>query len=258
MADMTAAQFTAWLGQIWWPFLRIGGAMMLMPVFGSSHVPVRIRLIFTLMLAILAAPLMPQMPAVDPFSFDALIFAGQQVFIGAVMALLLDILFAVFTTLGQILSMQMGLGMAVMNDPVNGVGVPEIGKYYQLFALLLFLALDGHLVALDILVNSFKIWAVGDLPTQHALHVVIMRFGWMVGAALLLSLPALVAMLLVNVAFGVMNRAAPQLNIFSLGFPMTLLLGLVCLVLTISGVPQNFTTLCGNTLSLMANLEAAH
>lgn len=158
MADMTAAQFTAWLGQIWWPFLRIGGAMMLMPVFGSSHVPVRIRLIFTLMLAILAAPLMPQMPAVDPFSFDALIFAGQQVFIGAVMALLLDILFAVFTTLGQILSMQMGLGMAVMNDPVNGVGVPEIGKYYQLFALLLFLALDGHLVALDILVNSFKIW----------------------------------------------------------------------------------------------------
>ena len=228
---------------------------MLMPIFGGSQIPVQVRIALALIISVLAAPLMPAMPAVDPLSVEALILAGQQVIIGAMLALLLDLLFAIFTTMGQILSMQMGLGMAMMNDPINGVSIPALGKYYQLYALMLFLALDGHLVALDVMVQSFNIWPVGEMMSQMALDTIIMRFGWMMAAALLLSLPAVCAMLLVNGSFGMMNRAAPQLNVFALGFPMTMLLGLICLLITTSGIPENFTRLSSETLSLMLTLE---
>ncbi|WP_189337824.1 flagellar biosynthetic protein FliR [Photobacterium sanguinicancri] len=253
--ELSAAQFTALIGQVWWPFFRISAALMLMPIFGGSQIPVQVRIALSLIISVLAAPLMPTMPAVDPLSVEALILAGQQVIIGAMLALLLDLLFAIFTTMGQILSMQMGLGMAMMNDPINGVSIPALGKYYQLYALMLFLALDGHLVALDVMVQSFNIWPVGEMMSQMALHTIIMRFGWMMAAALLLSLPAVCAMLLVNGSFGMMNRAAPQLNVFALGFPMTMLLGLICLLITTSGIPENFTRLSSETLSLMLTLE---
>ncbi|MDO6500162.1 flagellar biosynthetic protein FliR [Photobacterium sanguinicancri] len=256
--ELSAAQFTALIGQVWWPFFRISAALMLMPIFGGSQIPVQVRIALSLIISVLAAPLMPTMPAVDPLSVEALILAGQQVIIGAMLALLLDLLFAIFTTMGQILSMQMGLGMAMMNDPINGVSIPALGKYYQLYALMLFLALDGHLVALDVMVQSFNIWPVGEMMSQMALHTIIMRFGWMMAAALLLSLPAVCAMLLVNGSFGMMNRAAPQLNVFALGFPMTMLLGLICLLITTSGIPENFTRLSSETLSLMLTLEEAH
>ncbi len=256
--ELSAAQFTALVGQVWWPFFRISAALMLMPLFGGNQIPVQVRIALSLIISVLAAPLMPAMPAVDPLSVEALILAGQQVIIGAMLALLLDLLFAIFTTMGQILSMQMGLGMAMMNDPINGVSIPALGKYYQLYALMLFLALDGHLVALDVIVQSFNIWPVGEMMSQTALHTIIMRFGWMMAAALLLSLPAVCAMLLVNGSFGMMNRAAPQLNVFALGFPMTMLLGLICLLITTSGIPENFTRLSSETLSLMLTLEEAH
>ncbi|MGF1691478.1 flagellar biosynthetic protein FliR [Photobacterium kagoshimensis] len=255
--ELTAAQFTALIGQVWWPFFRISTTLMLMPIFGGSQIPVQVRIALALIISVLAAPLMPAMPAVDPLSVEALILAGQQVIIGAMLALLLDLLFAIFTTMGQILSMQMGLGMAMMNDPINGVSIPALGKYYQLYALMLFLALDGHLVALDVMVQSFNIWPVGEMMSQMALNTIIMRFGWMMAAALLLSLPAVCAMLLVNGSFGMMNRAAPQLNVFALGFPMTMLLGLICLLITTTGIPENFTRLSSETLSLMLTLEEA-
>ncbi|MGR5079781.1 flagellar biosynthetic protein FliR [Photobacterium swingsii] len=253
--ELSAAQFTALIGQVWWPFFRISTTLMLMPIFGGSQIPVQVRIALALIISVLAAPLMPAMPTVDPLSVEALILAGQQVIIGAMLALLLDLLFAIFTTMGQILSMQMGLGMAMMNDPINGVSIPALGKYYQLYALMLFLALDGHLVALDVMVQSFNIWPVGEMMSQMALDTIIMRFGWMMAAALLLSLPAVCAMLLVNGSFGMMNRAAPQLNVFALGFPMTMLLGLICLLITTSGIPENFTRLSSETLSLMLTLE---
>ncbi|KLV06623.1 flagellar biosynthesis protein FliR [Photobacterium aquae] len=255
MFDFTAAEFTAWLGQIWWPFVRLGSALMAMPIIGGSSMPVQIRIGLAMLISIIAAPLMPAMPQVDPLSAQAIIYAGQQVLIGVLLGLQLELLFAVFTTMGQILSMQMGLGMAMMNDPVNGVSVPAMGKYYQLYTFMLFLSLDGHLVALEIFVRSFDVWPVGTFMSQAALQTLVLRFTWMMAAALLLALPAVTAMLLVNGAFGMMNRAAPQLNVFALGFPMTMLLGLVCLLISNSGIPENFVQLCSETLELMRYLE---
>ncbi|GAL07319.1 flagellar biosynthesis protein FliR [Photobacterium aphoticum] len=236
-------------------FRASGQCLMAMPIIGGSSIPPQLRVGLAMMIALLSAPLMPAMPSVDPLSLQAIVYAGQQVLIGVLLAFLLECLFAIFTTMGQILSMQMGLGMAMMNDPVNGVSVPAMGKYYQLYTFMLFLSLDGHLVALETFVRSFEIWPVGEFFSQHALYLIILRFGWLMGAALLLALPAMTAMLLVNGAFGMMNRAAPQLNVFALGFPMTLLLGLVCLLISNSGLPENFVRLSSDTLDMMRLLE---
>lgn len=255
MINITAAELTSWIGQFWWPFIRLSSALLMMPIFGGRSIPVKVRILLCSLISIIALPLMPTMPYVDPISFKAAGYAVQQVLIGGTLALMLGILFAVFTTMGQILSMQMGLGMAMMNDPVNGVSVPTMGKYYQLYTFLLFLALDGHLVTIEIFVRSFDIWPVGTFFSQNALYLLVLQLSWMLGAALLLSLPAITAMLIVNIAFGMMNRAAPQLNVFALGFPMTMLLGLICLLLSNSGLPGKFVLLSSETLEFMRNIE---
>ena len=157
-------------------------------------------------------------------------------------------LFTIFTMLGQIVSLQMGLGMAMMNDPVNGLSVAILGRVFLLFSTLLFLALEGHLLIIDILIQSFVIWPVGSGISLLSIHGVVNVFGWMFTSALALALPAIVSMLLANISFGVMNRAAPSLNVYALGFPMTMMLGLFSVLLSISGVPSRYTALVHDTL----------
>lgn len=256
MLTLSAADITAWIGMLWWPFFRLTAAFMVMPLFGNPQIPIQVRIGLALLISVVAAPLMPPMPAVDPFSPLAIFYAIQQLIIGALLGLVIDILFAVFTTLGQLVSMQMGLGMAMMNDPVNGVSSAVLGVMYQMYVSLLFLALNGHLVVLDILVRSFTAIPVGSMLSDTALQQIINMFGWMIGAALLLALPAIAAMLLVNLTFGIMTRAAPQLNIYSLGFPMTLLCGVLSVGLTLSSVPENFTQFSREVLNLLAAIYA--
>lgn len=237
------ADISAWLGQLWWPFFRMGAAMLAMPFFGDGLIPVWVRALLTLSLAVLTAPLMPAMPAVDLLSFSAIFLALEQAVWGVIFGLILHMLFSVFTMLGQIVSLQMGLGMAVMNDPINGMSAAILGRMFLIFSTLLFLALEGHLLVIDILVQSFSVWPVGSGLAGPSLHKIINLFGWMFSSALALALPAIVSMLLANISFGVMNRAAPSLNVYALGFPMTMLLGLFSVLLSVSGVPGRYTEL---------------
>lgn len=147
--------------------------------------------------------------------------------------------------------MQMGLGMAIMNDPVNGMSVAILGRLFLIFSTLLFLSLEGHLIVIDVLIQSFTLWPVGSGLTSASLKGVINIFGWMFASALALALPAIVSMLLANISFGVMNRAAPSLNVYALGFPMTMLLGLFSVLISISGVPGRYTILVNDTLRFL-------
>ncbi|EMD1178622.1 flagellar biosynthetic protein FliR [Vibrio harveyi] len=255
MLDVSINQLISGFGQIWWPFLRIGSMLMLMPILNGVSMPVQIRVIFTFTICIIVFPLMPEMPIFDPLSLTAVIFAIQEILIGFLFALSFEILFSVFLTMGQILATQLGLSMSIMNDPVNGISSASIGKYYQLYVFLIFLALDGHLIALDIIVNSYSVWGVGSIPSNIALSNIVNNFSWMLCSATLLALPAIISMLIVNIAFGVMNRASPQLNIFSLGFPMTMILGLISLLITVSGISDNFIKLFHELIEKLSTLE---
>lgn len=254
LLSLSAAELTAWLGQWWWPFIRIASAFWVMPFFGDGRVPPQVRLLFALAVSLLIAPLLKEMPALDPFSAGALVLTLEQLLFGLLFGLCVQILFMVLTMAGQILSMQMGLAMAVMNDPSNGDTAPIVSQLMMIFCTLLFLGLNGHLVTLDILVQGLRSWPPGASLTQLDIKGVIGLLGWSFGAALILVLPAVVAMLMVNLTFGVMNRTAPSLNIFSLGFPMTLLLGLLTMALSISGVPARYLDLVSHVLELLQGL----
>ena len=243
LLSFSAADLTAWLGQWWWPFIRIATAFWVMPLFGDGRVPPQVRLLLAFILSLLVSPLLQEMPRINPFSAGALVLTVEQLLFGLLFGLCVQVLFMVLTMAGQILSMQMGLAMAVMNDPSNGDTAPIISQLMLVFCSLLFLGLNGHLVTLDVLVQGLNSWPPGSSLDLLDLKGVVGLFGWSIGAALLLTLPAVVAMLMVNLTFGVLNRTAPSLNIFSLGFPMTLLLGLLTMALSIGAVPARYVDL---------------
>ncbi|OYD25768.1 flagellar biosynthetic protein FliR [Oceanimonas baumannii] len=251
LLSLTTPELMAWIGKGWWPFCRLAAFFWVLPLFGDGHLSPQIRLLFAFVLAMVLMPLLPKGPEVDPFSFATLVITLEQLLFGALLALMLQLLFTVVTMAGQILSMQMGLAMAVMNDPVNGGSAPLLGQLLWIFVALLFLAWNGHLLALDVIVESFRRWPVGHSLTELDLSLLINLAGWMFGAALLLALPAVIAMLLVNITFGVMNRSAPSLNIFALGFPMTMMLGLVSLLLMLANIPQRYLEFSQDVFELM-------
>ncbi|MGR5131043.1 flagellar biosynthetic protein FliR [Vibrio alfacsensis] len=250
---ITFAELSAILGQFWWPFFRIGAVFISMPFFGDALIPVWVRSLLALAIVVITAPLMPPMPAVELFSLTSLFLAFEQAIWGLMFGLILHMLFNVFTMLGQIVSLQMGLGMAMMNDPVNGLSVAILGRIFLLFSTLLFLSLEGHLLVIDIIIQSFVVWPVGSGLTAVSLQGIINIFSWMFAASLALALPAIVSMLLANISFGVMNRAAPSLNVYALGFPMTMLLGLFSVLISVSGVPSNYTALVHDTIRHLNN-----
>ena len=245
------ADIVALFGKWWWPFVRLTAALWMMPMFGDSRVAMPVRILFSFLLSLLLAPMMPPMPAIDPFSLGALGVAFEQILFGILLALCLQLLFMVMSLMGQVLSIQMGLAMASMNDPVHGDSIPLVGELFLFLCILLFLGLNGHLVALDILVESFRAWPPGRSLYDLNIEVVLGLFGWALGAGLLLSLPAVVAMLLVNLTFGVMSRSAPALNVFSLGFPMALTLGLFTILLTLSGISTRYMEFAAYVLDQM-------
>ncbi|ENM5916363.1 flagellar biosynthetic protein FliR [Vibrio mimicus] len=248
---ITFAELSAILGQLWWPFFRVGAVFISMPFFGDALIPIWVRSLLALAIVVITAPLIPTMPAVDLFSMTSLFLAFEQAIWGIIFGLILHMLFTVFAMLGQIVSLQMGLGMAMMNDPVNGISVAVLGRLFLIFSTLLFLALEGHLLVIDVLIQSFVIWPVGSGITSLSLQGVINVFGWMFASSLALALPAIISMLLANISFGVMNRAAPSLNIYALGFPMTMLLGLFSVLISVSGIPDRYTDLVHNTLQYL-------
>ena len=135
-----------------------------------------------------------------------------------------------------------------MVDPTNGVSVPVLGQFMLMLVTLLFLAINGHLVALEILAESFVTLPYGQGFMVNHYWTLAGKLSWVIGAGLLLTLPAVTALLVINLAFGVMTRAAPQLNIFSIGFPLTLALGLVIYWISLSDFGSLFQALASDAL----------
>lgn len=255
MFSVTTAELTAWLGQYLWPLFRISALLMFMPLIGAASVPMRIRLVLSLALAYLVAPIIPAIPVVEALSPEGLSITLHELAIGITGALLLHIFMAIFTSAGQMLSMQMGLGMAVMMDPVNGVSIPILGQFYQLMSFLMFLGLNGHLVVIELLIGSFEFLPIsGSLNFLDTLNELTRLVAWMFSSALLIALPAITAMLIVNFTFGVMNRTAPQLNLFSLGFPMAMVCGLISLLFSVSSTSTLFVDLTEQCMSLLRTI----
>ncbi|MFK8047086.1 MAG: flagellar biosynthetic protein FliR [Halioglobus sp.] len=223
--------------QYYWPFLRISALFLASPIFSASSVPVRLRVLTAVAITAVIVPSIPESPPVDVLGADGLLVAAQQVIIGLAMGFIVQMLFSAVIIAGQTLAMTMGLGFAMAVDPQNGVQVPVLSQLYMIFATLIFLSVNAHLVLIEYLVESFTLLPVGLSGWRDDFGLdVAMWASQMFATALLLALPALTAVLIINIAFGVITRAAPQLNIFAVGFPVTIMAGFIFIFLTMPSV----------------------
>jgi flagellar biosynthetic protein FliR len=248
----TGADITGWVGAWFWPFARIGAVMGTVPVLGSAMIPMRTRLIFALLLTVVIAPLLGPAPKIDPLSGAAVQILVQQVIIGLAIGLALRMVFGAFIHGGQVIAMQMGLGFASVVDPQNGVQVPVVSQFYLILVTLIFLAIDGHLALIQALVDSFTTLPVSTTGLSvDGMWTLVGWAGAMFGWATLIALPAVTALLVANVAFGVAARAAPQFNLFSVGFPVTMTLGFVVILMTLHAVVPQFLAVLGEGFTLV-------
>ena len=208
------------------PFLRVSAMLLIAPVFSASGVSVRFRVLLAVLIAALAAPIIPTPPTTVLFSANGLLMAIREVGIGFAIGFVLQLVFGAIVYAGQAVSMTMGLGFAMAVDPQNGVQVPVLSQMYVILATLLFLSLNGHLILIATVIDSYQILPanLSGIPVS-SLGAVAALGSKVFASGISLALPAMAAMLMVNVTFGVITRTAPQLNIFAVGFPMTLMGG---------------------------------
>jgi flagellar biosynthetic protein FliR len=256
MITFTSVELNTWVGALIWPFMRIGAMLLAAPIFGAHLVPVRVRLALALILAWILAPVVAANASViEPLSFQGLMVSLQQILIGLAMGFTLQMVFSALVIAAQSIATGMGLGFATVVDPQNGIQVPVVGQFYLAMATLLFLALNGHLLMLRVLVESFQSLPVGLAGlSQEGLWMLV---GWgsrMFAGAVLIALTALTTLLLINLAFGVMSRATPQLNIFGVGFPVMIGAGFIVIMLGMPGLTPHVSALMVDALELMGLL----
>ncbi len=240
MLQITTGQLETWLAQYLWPFIRIGACFMMAPVFGAKFVPARVRLLLAGAITLIVAPLTPA-PPIAPFSPQAIIVTIHQVMIGVTTAFILQLIFDAMAMGGQLLSNSMGLGFAFNVDPLRGTSTPVLGQLYMLLVTLTFLALNGHLMLIEMLARSFTTLPVGMHGlNSDALWTVASWGTQLFTGSLAVALPGMTAMLIVNLGFGVMSRAAPTLNLFAVGFPVTLIAGLAIVWAGLPAVQASF------------------
>jgi flagellar biosynthetic protein FliR len=254
MLSVTSGQIEAWVALYLWPFVRIGACLMVAPVFGTSFVPARSRLILAAAITLLVAPLLPA-TNVAPLSAAGFGIVAQQMLIGVAMGFVVQIVFDALAMAGQLLANSMGLSFAFNVDPLRGASTPVLGQFYSIIVTLTFLALNGHLALLEVLVDGFRGLPIGiDGIGADGLWQVTLWGGQIFRGALLVSLPGVTALLIVNLAFGVVSRAAPSLNLFAIGFPVTLVCGLVIVMFGLPSVQSSFIGLMREAFDLLGHL----
>lgn len=243
------------IGALWWPFCRIMAMMMTAPVLGDGAIPIPVRALLAVVLSFLMLPLTTKaalagaMP--DPFSLAGVVAMFEQAVIGGVLGLALQFAMAAVTLLGFLASSQIGFSMAQMNDPVNGQASDVISGLMSLVAMLVFFAIDGHLVLTAVLGQSFRAWPVGAGMQPMLLEAVALNVGWVFSAAILLALPIVFSTIVVQIGFGFLNRVAPSLNLFSLGFSLVTIFGLLMLIQLVRFIPEHYVAMTNQVLEML-------
>ncbi|HRC39524.1 MAG TPA: flagellar biosynthetic protein FliR [Rubrivivax sp.] len=246
MLTFTEAQVLAWITPLLWPFLRALALFTALPVLGTRMVPTRVRIGLAALIAIAAQPSLPELPpAVAAIALDsplALLLVVQQVVIGLSLGFAVRVVFAAVEFAGEIIGLQMGLNFAGFFDPLSASTATAASRFFGAIVAWLFIVVNGHLLVVAALGQSFAAFPVGPEPFAFVREMQPQRWGAEVfSMGLWIALPMVTMLLFVNIALGTISRVAPQINIFAIGFPVTLGLGLLGLLLTLPMLAQPFT-----------------
>jgi flagellar biosynthetic protein FliR len=231
--SVSDAQLNAWLAAFIFPLARILGLVAAAPVFNNAALPMRVKLALGLAVALALAPALPPLPDIAPASWSGLAILLREGLIGIALGFTMRLAFAAIDLAGELMGLQMGLGFAVFYDPQNAAQLPIVAQLIGMLALLIFLALNGHLAMLALLAESFTVLPVSAAPFQAAGWETLLRWGATIfSVGVLLALPLIAALLIANISLGVLTKVAPQLNLFAVGFPVTLIAGFAMLAMT--------------------------
>ncbi|QKJ85603.1 Flagellar biosynthetic protein FliR [Paramixta manurensis] len=240
------------------PFIRIYAFLHFCPVLDQKSLTRKVRIGAALALAAVITPMLAHpIHLTSLLSMQALLLIGEQILWGFLFGTIMQWVFIALQTAGHILSFNMGLGMAVMNDPSNGVSTTVIAQIIFVFCVLIFFSMDGHLLLVTVLYKGFTYWPPGQAITTPTLRFVTSGVGWLIASALLLAMPTVFIMMIVQGVFGLLNRVSPTLNLFSLGFPISMLFGLFCLGLLVSHIPDHYLHLTNEILAQLDRLRGA-
>lgn len=244
MITLTSVEMNTWIAALLWPLTRILGLIAAAPVFGNISVPVSVKLLLGVMLATIMAPAIPALPAADPISMAGLLILVQELLIGLAMGFAMRIVFAAIEMAGEVSSLTMGLGFASFFDPQTKGRSSAVSQMLALIATMAFIAVNAHLVLLSALAESFVSMPISATPMGAGAPWELASWaGRIFSAGLQLALPILAALLITNVALGILTRAAPQLNIFGIGFPVSLGVGLLVIGLVLPYLNTPFQNL---------------
>ena len=238
-----------------WPFIRISAAVVVMPVLGGSFAPMRVKILLAMSLTLVIAPILPASPPLDLLSGPGVLLLLQEVLIGLSIGFVVQLVFDAIALGGQVISMTMGLGFAVFIDRQNGVNIPVLGQFFMILGMLVFLSLDGHLAVIELLANSFLWMPLTEPGLGRAAFAGILEWsGQVFLIAARIAIPAVTALMIVNISFGVMSRAAPTLNLFAIGFPAAMLLGFTVIFLTVDNLRESVSLALADALLFLPEL----
>lgn len=254
MIHVDSNQWLNWLSLYFWPLLRVLALIMSAPILSERSIPKRVKIGLGLMITFIIAPSLPA-TGVTIFSSAGFWLAMQQILIGVALGFTMQFAFAAVRTAGEIVGLQMGLSFATFFDPGSRLNMPVLARFLDILAMLLFLTFNGHLWLISMLVDTFHTLPIGGNPINGNAFMALTRAGGLIFLnGLMLALPLVTLLLTLNIALGLLNRMAPQLSVFVIGFPVTLSIGMLIFMVMMPLIAPFTEHLFGEIFDLLADI----
>ncbi|MHA7599161.1 flagellar biosynthetic protein FliR [Alicycliphilus sp. T452] len=251
MITFTEAQIMAWLSPVLWPFLRVLALFTSAPVFSMRAIPVRVRIGLAFLVALCAQAALPNQPVIDLNGREAAGAVLQQVGVGLAIGFAVRLVFVAVELAGEVIGLQMGLNFASFFDPASNAQVSAVARFFGNIAMLLFVVVNGHLMVLMAVVKSFESFPVDGHFLQAVAQMRLHELGASVFASgLWIALPMIALLLFVNLTLGIISRVAPQMNVYAVGFPVTLTVGMLGITATLPMLEQPMLTLLQQAIDI--------
>lgn len=253
MITFSESQLVAWLSPILWPFLRILAVFSVAPVFSMRAIPMRAKIGLAFFVALCAQAVLDNQPVVSVNGRDALGVVAQQVVVGLAIGFAVRLVFTSVELAGEVIGLQMGLNFASFFDPTSNAQVSAVARFFGNLSMLLFVVINGHLMVLMAVVKSFDRFPVDGHFLQGLNQMRLHEMGAsLFSSALWIALPLIALLLFVNLTMGIISRVAPQMNIYAVGFPVTLTVGLLGIAATLPMMEQPVMALFQQAIDLFA------
>ena len=254
MISISSELLQTWIIALLWPLTRVLGFIAVAPIFSHKAVPNQVKLGFAMMLTLMVMPILLSLPQFEIFSWYGLLLLVEQLVIGLAIGFSMRVVLAAIDIAGQIIGMTMGLGFASFFDPNTHGQSTALTQFLILITMLVFLSLDGHLLMVSAVADSFTTMPIALNGAGIQPMKIVNWAEAIFSTGLLLSLPAITALLMTNMALGILTRTAPQLNLFGIGFPITLSMGLLIILLTLPGMLKPIENLIEQGISHMSEI----